>query len=213
MGRLPQKNYGTEAGVSNEKDRCQTPGYALQPILPYLKSGWIVWESACGERLLVDALEIAGHEVIATDLLYGTDYFGWKPGEYNVEVTNVPFSRKYDWIERACDLGKPFALLAPSTTMFAGRGQKLIERYGIEILSPDKRIDFKMPRLGWGGNGKRSTAQFHSSWFTRGLRIGQRLTFVNITKPRISRDIIARMVEHPEQLDLPRIEFVQTAFF
>lgn len=40
----------------NNYDSCQTPAYALDPILPYLKPEWSLWESATGEGFLANHL-------------------------------------------------------------------------------------------------------------------------------------------------------------
>lgn len=210
MARLPQQNYKTKAGTSNPKDRCQTPSYALPPIIPYLNAlqdklqrQLIVWESAAGEGLLADALEVYGYNVLRSDVLTGQDYFGYEPLEYDVQDTNVPFSRKYAWMKRAYELGKPFALLAPSSLMFTKSGAALFKRYGVEILCPSDRIDFKMVNLGWDGNG----AQFHSSWFTWQLNVGKFFTYVDISKPSRKRNkITGKLIQHPEQLESPRPE-------
>ena len=34
-------------------DDFQTPPYALDPLLPFLKRDWVVWECACGKGNLV----------------------------------------------------------------------------------------------------------------------------------------------------------------
>jgi len=183
-----------------QKDKCGTPSYALTPLLPYIPKDWIVWESASGEGLLADALEINGYQVIRSDILTGQNYFDDRnlPSHYDIQITNVPFSIKYKWLQRAYQLGKPFALLMPSDVLFAGKeAQPLFQKYGCEILLPDKRTDFKMPNKGWGG-----TAQMHTSWFTWGLNIGQLITFVKIHKPRKPKSDV-QMVNFASQ---PKIE-------
>lgn len=174
------------------RDRCQTPDYGFEPLLPYLLSlqarlgrTLTVWEPAAGEGLLVSYLESAGMMVISGDVLYGQDYFMQSsvPDTYDIQVTNVPFSKKYHWLRRAYYLDMPFALLMPADTLFAGeKAVPLFERHGIEVLLPTQRIDYKMPNKGWGTSENPSTAQFHSAWFTHGLNIGQFITYVRLLK-------------------------------
>lgn len=176
------------------RDHCQTPDYGFEPLIPYLQTfsrrlgrDPMVWEPAAGEGLLVGHIERAGFCVKSGDLLTGQDYFrdSSVPEAYDIQITNVPFSKKYDWIKRAYQQGKPFALLMPADTLFAGdKAVPLFEKYGIEILLPRQRIDYKMPNIGWGVDGKKSQAQFHSAWFTWGLDIGQMLTYVRLLKGR-----------------------------
>lgn len=161
------------------RDMCQTPDYALDPLLPYLKPEWCAWESACGEYYLSNALrDKAVSMVIATDQLYGHDYFSYEPDResYDVQITNPPFSKKYPWLRRAYELGKPFALLMPADSLYARSANALFEKYGTEIIIMNPRINFKMPNKGWD-----SRANFSTAWFTWGLNIGKVLTFATVT--------------------------------
>jgi len=156
-------------------DRCQTPAYALAPLLPYLPDR-VIWEPAAGEGLLVEALQRAGFVVIGTDLLTGDDFFKMCPPEWDIQVTNPPFSTKYHWLAHSYDLGRPFALLMPVQVFGAARAQRLFAAYGVEVILLDKRVNYKMPNLGYSGKG----AHFASAWFTWGLGLGQALTFAHI---------------------------------
>lgn len=161
-------------------DLCQTPPYALGPLLGHLKYFPIVWESACGEGYLVRGLHAAGlrsSEVVATDIQTGHNFFEWTPGRWDIMVTNPPYSVKYKWLARCYALGKPFALLMPVETLGAQKGQTLFERYGLELILLNRRVDFKMPNKGWDGAG----AQFPVAWFTWGLQIGRELTYADVS--------------------------------
>jgi len=149
-------------------DVCQTPPYALQPLYPYLDKGKQIWESACGpDKLLVTALEDAGYWVTASDIETGDDFFDVDEMPTDtIQVTNPPFSQKYKWLEHSFELG-PFALLLPYETTFAKAFQLLCRKYRqhiVKVLSPERRIDFKMPNKGWGGS-----AQMPTCWITWGL--------------------------------------------
>lgn len=175
----PKRNYTTKAEESNPRDRCQTPEYALDPLIPFLRSDWALWEAAAGEGLLVQHLHTAGFpHVIAGDILTGQNYFAYEPDAWDAQVTNPPFSIKFRWLERAYRLSKPFALLMPVEVLGAVSAQRLFERYGVEVIFFDKRIDYKMPNKGTQGSG----AQFPSAWFTWGLNIGRQMTFAHILK-------------------------------
>jgi len=160
--RIAKLNASKDPGM----DDCQTPPYALDPLLPYLPKGAWIWESACGEGFLASALYDNGFTVTATDLITGQDYFMYEPlSDYSIQVTNPPFSLKYPWYKRAYKLGKPFALLMQNYVFGSSQAQALWQRYGYGIILLDARIDFKMPNKGWGGKG----AHFSVSWFTWGL--------------------------------------------
>ena len=161
----PKTNVATDPSESQGFDRCYTPPYALDPLLPYIRPKWFVWESAAGEGHLVDAIAPHVRGVLGTDLhgRYATaaprDFFRWQPDRFDAIVTNPPYSIKYLWLERCYALGRPFALLLPVETLGAAAAQRLFERYGVELLLLNKRVNFKMPNKGWGGS-----AQFPVFW-------------------------------------------------
>lgn len=181
-----KQNYAAPEGGVAGQDLFATPAYALDPLLPYLKGLNPVWEPACGEGYLARALRAAGKYVFAEDIQIREDYNYFeslRPEAAQVQVTNVPFSCKYRWLAKACAEGVPFALLMPSDVLFAGvKFQPLMRRYDLRLLVPDKRINFGTPSWGWKSpDGKKSSAQMHTSWVTMGLGLPERLTFCEIT--------------------------------
>lgn len=181
MGK-PKNNTKTADGTVDPRDVFQTPPYAVDPLLPYLRAAGVtrVWESACGQGYLAQWLANGGLQVMASDLATGHDRFTTRVTGVDAEVTNVPFSRKYQWTARACQDGHPFALLMPSDALFAGTEMwPLIDAYGLQFLLPDKRIDYKPPTKGWA----ESSAQMHTCWVTRGLGLPEFVTRCRIQKP------------------------------
>lgn len=141
-------------------DACQTPGYAIAPLLPYLHLDWTIWEPADGDGNLTIALFRAGFKVLGTDILSGQNFFDFQPVIWDCLITNPPYSIKYQWLERCYDLSKPFALLVPVEMIGAQRAQNLFRQYGIELMLLNRRVNFKMPRKGWNTKG----AQFPVLW-------------------------------------------------
>lgn len=175
----PKTNRAGDQYVPQGFDACQTPPYAIDPLLPYLDEGWTIWEPACGEGLLVEALYDSSFKtVVGTDLLTGRNFFDYEPDNWDCLVTNPPYSIKYDWLERCYSLGKPFALLLPVETLGAKTAQVFFRENGLEVIFLDQRINFKMPNIGWDG----SAAQFPVAWFTWGLEIGQQMTFAQVNR-------------------------------
>ena len=160
-------------------DACQTPAYAIDPLLPYLPREWIIWEPACGEGLLVEALydsDFKQEHVIASDILAGQNFFEYEPDEWDYIVTNPPYSIQFQWLERCYQLGKPFALLLKVEILGTNTAQILMKQYGFEIMLLDKRVDFKMPNKGWD-----SSAQFPTFWLCWQL-LPEKVMFGTINK-------------------------------
>ena len=191
----PKSNYKTEKHKANKMDQCQTPYYALDPLLPYLDKRKYIWEPFAGVGHLADALMEQGYRVHASELegrygitysprghsiIGGSDFFLDLPREdvRDVIVSNPPYGVKYAVIERCYELGKPFALLLPVETLGAQKAQKLFKKYGIQVIFMDKRVDFIMSEKGLS-----SSAQFPVSWFCWGLELPSDMVFVELVKP------------------------------
>jgi hypothetical protein len=161
-------------------DACQTPGYAIDPILPYITQFNTIWEPAEGERLLVEALlDCTPHRfnVIGSDILSGKNFFDFEPEKWDCIVTNPPYSIKFLWLARCYTLGKPFALLMPVETLGSKTAQELFDRYGMDVILLDKRVNFKMPIKGWDSGG----AQFPTAWFTWQLGLPSQIVYGKIS--------------------------------
>lgn len=175
MGKPKSNQRGDQVEGADGRDLCMTPDYAIDLILPHLEPGMVIWEPCAGEGHMVRYLRGRGFTVIASELrtsnvldtpYTGRDALTWQPPEqWHIALSNFPFSVKYDLIVRFLSLGKPWASLVPSDTLFAASAyEPFVETYertgkGIELLIPKGRISYKMPNKGWGGS-----AQFHSIW-------------------------------------------------
>ena len=142
-------------------DELYTPAEALRHMLPHIPSGTI-WESAPGKGNIVRLLEGAGREGVWSK----QDYFDWQPDQWDVMVTNPPFSVKAKWLKRANDLGKPYALLLPVTALGSRACQLQLNE--CQVLFLPKRIDFTGGGAPW----------FSVAWYTRGFGLSSQLLFV-----------------------------------
>lgn len=191
----PKENRAGDKNKVSQMDVCQTPPHALEPLYPYVPKEWIIWESMAGpEQLIVNALHDNGYDnVIATDLLYGEqyNYYTYEPEYYDLMWTNLAFSHKYDALKLAFERGVRFIVLVPYETTFAKEFQTLFKQYNgnpwfIEVLSPERRINFKMPNMGWGIKvwnevkqkwvKKGDSAQMPTMWLTWGLNVSAHRT-------------------------------------
>jgi hypothetical protein len=211
----PKTNNKGDTQKVSQMDICQTPPHALEPLYEHIdRMGYkAIWESAHGpEQILVNTLLDKGYSVIATDLSDGPEYNRaiYTPANYDIEITNVPFSIKYTWLQWSFESGKPFALLVPYETTAAAAFHKLKKQYNgkpwrIEKLSPERRINFKMPNMGWGITvwdekkgkfiKKGESAQMPTCWLTWGLEVH---TTKNIDEVLFEYDVPMRSVKYDQ---------------
>lgn len=157
-------------------DDFYTPAPAINPLLPYLPKEWLIWECAAGSGNLSAAFETNGYKTISTDILQGIDFRMFEPEKYDCIITNPPYSLKDEFLERAYQLGKPFALLIPITSFEGKVRQRLFRNYGVEVILFDKRINFECPNP--ETTKEKSGSWFPTAWFTWGLNLPKQLNFV-----------------------------------
>jgi len=162
--KIPQKK--------NSPDDFQTPDYALNYLAPYLKKEWVIWECAAGKGNLTNGLKNRGFDVVATDILYDFNFLTQKAEVFDCIVTNPPYSLKQEFIERCYQLSNHFALLMPLTALESEKRQKWYREKGIQLIIPNKRINFETP----SGLGK--SAWFPTAWFCYGLDLPKDIVFV-----------------------------------
>ncbi|MBE3140716.1 MAG: hypothetical protein IMZ53_09055, partial [Thermoplasmata archaeon] len=147
--------------MHGHSDEMHTPKIALNPLLPFLKDDWRIWECAWGKGALAQYLSEDGFDVICdkeNDFLAEV-ISNW----FDCIVTNPPYSKKYEFLKRCYEINKPFALLMPLTALEGKKRGELYRRYGIQVIIPNKRINFITP------SGKGSGSWFQVAWFTWGL--------------------------------------------
>lgn len=131
---------------TKESDEQYTPFYAVEPLLQYIKPNSTIW---CPFDLewsaYVTTFEENGFNVIKSHLDDGLNFFEYEPEEhYDLIVSNPPFTKKDQVLERLKELDKPFALLLPLNSL---QGKKRFESMdGIQLLFFNERIGYHNPK-------------------------------------------------------------------
>ena len=138
---MPNNIGYLSAATDKASDEVYTPAYAVKPILQYIDKNLTVWCPFDEEDSeYVKLLKENGNKVIATHIFNGQDFFEYEPEEYDVIVSNPPFSIKDKILKRLNELNKPYAILLPLPTL---QGQKRFEYLkDTQALIFDKRINF-----------------------------------------------------------------------
>lgn len=159
--------------MNGHTDEIYTPKYALNPLLPYLKDEWKIWECAWGKGAIASHLGFYGYKVVGceeNDFLKDDDL-----PNFDVLVTNPPYSKKDKFLKRAYELNKPFAFLMPLTTLEGIKRGDLFKKYGLQLIIPNRRINFITPNKG-------SSSWFATAWFTWKLNLPKDIMFVELKR-------------------------------
>lgn len=114
--------------IQNEKnDELYTPKQAIYPILKYLDKSKIFWECTdFGNSNITKVLKKNGFKVISTnkdqiDFLKEKATF-----DFDVIITNPPYSLKNEFLKKCYEYDKPFLLLLPITALERKRKKQII---------------------------------------------------------------------------------------
>ena len=131
------------SGGSN--DECYTPLYGVKPILKYIPKDVIVWcPFDTFESHFVKEISKT-NKVVTSHKWTGQDFFDYEPDEWEVIVSNPPFTNKRKYFERALSFGKPFALIMTNTWLNDSAPKQLFKDKDLQLLMFDKRMKFISP--------------------------------------------------------------------
>ena len=154
-------------------DELFTPDYAIEPMLKYIprdvQSIWCPCDTY--ESRIVQRLQGQEYDVISSHIDNGCDFLSWETKhDYDMIITNPPFSIKDKIIKRCYELGKPFALLLPLTALEGQKRGEMWNNGGIGVVVLDNRVDY---------NGKGS-CWYNTSWFIHSPLTDGRVFFERI---------------------------------
>lgn len=144
--RLNQKGND----VKFKDDDYETTKEILNDLLPFIKDYNVIYDPFYCDGYVIKEWEALGK----TCLNEKKDAFNREhPENYDIMISNIPFSLKRQCVELGMELGKPFMLLMPIDTM----GSKWIKKYfdRLQFIIPNGRYNFY----------KKSSTKKSSSWF------------------------------------------------
>lgn len=120
-------------------DDYMTPKYAWENIQQYIPKDKIIWEAFYGDGKSGEYLTELGFNVIHND----NDFF--ESNEGDIIVSNPPFSKSKDIINRLKLLDKPFIIIMPCSKICTSyfRDNFKDSKDPIQIIIPRKRIHFE----------------------------------------------------------------------
>ncbi len=129
-----------------KNDECYTPRYGVEPLLEFLepykeKIIWCPFDTE--ESEFVKVFKEYGYRVVYSHIKYGQDFYRYEPEEWDIIVSNPPFTNKAEIFKRALSFDKPFALLMTITWLNDATPANVFRDRELQILSFNERMEFK----------------------------------------------------------------------
>lgn len=163
-------------------DEIYTPEYAIKPLLKYLPKNIIIWECTdYGSSNITKVLKDNGYKVISTHTKDNFNFLEDTPDfEFDIIITNPPYSQKDKFLQKCYEYKKPFALLLPITALEGIKRGTMFRKNGLELIVLDKRVEF-MENMIKDYDKKKSGNWFNTSWFCWKL-LNKELNFEELIK-------------------------------
>jgi len=87
-------------------------------------------------------LKALWYDVVYSHIDDWQDFYTYEPDQWDIMVSNPPFTNKRKIFERALSFGKPFALLMSNTRLNDAAPKQLFKDKDLQLLMFDKRIEF-----------------------------------------------------------------------
>lgn len=158
--------------IKKEKfDDIYTPEYAIEPLLEFIPKGITIWECCdFGGSKITELLKKHGCNVISTDK--EENFFEYVPQQnFDMIITNPPYSLKDKFLKKCYEWNKPFALLLPITALEGKSRGCMYRQHGVEVLVLDGRVQFMENSGNW----------FNTSWFCHNI-LPDKLIFKELNK-------------------------------
>jgi hypothetical protein len=148
--------------VHDTIDDYQTPESAIEPLMKYIPKDITILEPSQGEGNITNYLKKSGYNVIGKDIKTGFDFLkpdSTKNMDFDMIITNPPYSKKNEFLKKAYETGKPFCYLMPLLALETKERLDLYKKNGVELLVLNERVKFKPPP------NKKTIPRFPSDWF------------------------------------------------
>ena len=130
----------------SKQDEYYTPVYGVDIIKPYVKIGEVIW-CPFDTKDSNYVKELSKTNIVHyTHIDEGKDFLDYIPDfDFDVIISNPPFSIKNEILEKCYSYNKPFCLLLPFT-MFNSITSVGIIKDDIQFIIMDRRISFNGSR-------------------------------------------------------------------
>lgn len=154
-------------------DEFYTPKKLVDIIKPYISKDKVIWCPFDTENSEFVKELSKTNKVIYSHIDNNQSFFEYEPTEnYDIIVSNPPFSKKIEVFKRLYALNKPFAIIMPMSILNYNIINNFFIDKDMQLLIVDKKISFIKGRKG---------NMFNSSYFCRKL-LPKDIIFTHIEK-------------------------------
>jgi hypothetical protein len=146
-------------------DDYETTNNILKDLLPFIEDYNIIYDPFYCNGLVIDEWKKLNKICINEK----KDAFNREhPNNFDILISNIPFSCKEKCIELGFELNKPFIMLMPIDTL----GSKWIKKYfnKLEFIIPNGRYNFYKKN-----QEKKSSSWFDTMWICYGLNLENKI--------------------------------------
>ena len=124
-------------------DECYTPKYAVMPILKYIPENSTIWCPFDKKESEFVKQISKTNKVIFSHIDNEQDFYNYEPSDqWDIIISNPPFTNKRKIFERALSFNKPFALIMTNTWLNDAAPKQLFKSKELQLLMFDKRINY-----------------------------------------------------------------------
>ncbi len=138
-------------------DDYMTPKYAWENIKQFIPEDKVIWEAFYGDGKGGTFLEEMGFNVIHEPI----DFFEEDKGD--IIVSNPPFSKSKEVMNRLYELDKPFIIIFPSSKINTQYFRQWANK--LQIIIPKKRINFDKKVNGQTPTNYKSSCNFDCFYY------------------------------------------------
>ena len=161
-------------------DDYMTPHSAWDDIKKYIPTDKVIWEPFFGDGSSGEWFLSNGFECIHKPI----DFFDHNLGD--IIISNPPFSKKREIFKRLKELGKPFIMIAPASTICYQYLYKDFHDEKLQLIVPAGRINFIKKVNGVIPEGFKSRANFDCLYFCWKMNLPDDLIFLRREKLVVS---------------------------
>lgn len=158
-------NMKTKSKIFKDDD-YSTKIETLEDILPFIKKDDKIYDPFYCDGYVKNQWKTLGFDIIHEKV----DAFdlGLVP-DYDIMISNIPFSCKEKCVKHALDLGKPFMLIMPMSAL----GSRWIVKYWDELqfIAPDGRYSYHKPNY----SERKSASWFDSVWVCHNMNLPEKI--------------------------------------